>query len=1218
LTDPVTPRVNLVVGDTVGNLYIESELGRGAFGTVFLARDTLIGRLVALKVLLPREQGISEAEREAFLLEARVIASLPSTHIVTLYSVHEGAGGEWLIEMEYVDSGSLFDIVGAGNRVSGDQAVPIVRGVLSGLQAAHERGVLHRDIKPGNVLLGSDGMVKLADFGLALVAGVSILAGEVKGSLVGTPWYMAPDMFIGKEASVQTDLWATGILIYEMLMGKLPYAHEKLPALIRSVLHDPPPPLSEDLTPRFGSIVAKCLAKRPEDRARSAAQLLADLDRISRRSTVITLQPAGALDSGRLFGRTDEVQKIVAMVQGILASERAAVISIVGDAGAGKSAFLEEASIVGKPFGVGWLKISVTATSGLLRPLLAAARERVGPGGSDAALEDGLTAGSFGRAVPALRLMLQPGADLDMQSREQTLWSIENLMRGLGGKNPLSLAVDDGHLLNEDDVTLLRDLVQRLAGDRFLLIVARRPLPDGSAPVGRPEGVQAVETIHLSGLSRENVFRLLEDRAEGAKVQPRIAERIARRSAGNPLLALELFRHLQLTQAIVSDGDAWHATDSWDAQALPAGLEDLFARRLDALDQDERELLEAAAVDGVTFDGGTLAVVLEIPRMTVLRRLQKLCRQGGLVTSTEEGYHFEHPLLRDLLYQQTAAELRQLLHATLAEHLEGTAGVDPERLGTHWEQAGDFARAQPHLIAAAGQAAQRNEQRRVVELLERSRVLAGEPALDLIAHRAADLTLIAVVLATMGRQQEGEQILDLLHAAAEHTHDVTLAARVNVTRALRRHEAGELTEEDREALEVAAESLPQGREMGMAHHCLGLLARRRGDLETAERHALLSDELFVECGQEHLHAMEANALGALAEYRGDFARAEVQYAEAARAANGVGRRVSAAIATLNSVNAAITIGRLDGRRQVLKDAIGTIELEGARATAAMASTYLANLEYALGNLAEAVEVAEGAVRAARPLDAPTKLVVCLLTAAALTSAAGGLESAHAQVQEARRVAEATHFESGLAHTAAATARLHAYAGDIDGAEREALCALKTNAASGDSPEALTLEMLLLAPLGVGATVWGDARALLEAATDLHAGVRSLVDRALRGALALRSPESDSADLHAAADALSEEAVGDLRAELRVVAQWMRAEAHLRDGELENAVRAAGAARSAAALLGHVWLELGTLRYLDKIAPSSARGDRRGALLRRVTAEVADPTLRASIESAWSV
>ncbi len=1217
MTDPAAPRVDLVVGDTVGNLYLESELGRGAFGAVFLARDTLIGRPVALKVLLPREQGISEAEREAFLSEARVIASLPSTHIVTLYSVHEGAGGEWLIEMEFVDSGSLFDLVTQGDCVSADQAVPIIRGILTGLRDAHERGVLHRDIKPGNVLLGSDNLVKLADFGLALVAGVSILAGEVKGSLVGTPWYMAPDLFIGKEASVQTDLWATGILIHEMLMGELPYAHEKLPALIRAVLHNPPPPLRPDLQARFGGILAKCLAKQPEDRARSAAQLLANLDRIARRSTVVTLQPAGALGSGRLFGRTAEIGKIVATFQSVVATERAALISLVADAGAGKSALLEEASVVAKPFGVGWLPLAITPTSGLLRPLLAAARERVGPGGTDEALEDGLTGGSFGQALPVLRLMLQPGADLDVQGREQTLAAIEQLLRGIAGEFPLCLAVDDAHLLNEDDVTLLRDLTQRLASDRFLLLVARRPLPDGSASVGRPEGVQAVEAIELSAMSREDIFRLLEDRAEGAKVQPRIAERIARRSGGNPLLALELFRHLQMTKAIVSDGEVWHATAAWDERSLPAGLNELFARRLDSLDDDDRELLEAAAVDGVSFDGGTLAAVLEISRMKVLRRLQKLCRQGGLVTSTEQGYHFDHPMLRDLLYQQTAPELRQLLHATLAEHLEGEEGVESERLGTHWEQAGDLTRAQPHLIQAACHAAQRNEQRRAIELFDRSHILDDTPDLELIARHGSDFAAISGTLASVGREVDSEQVLTILNAAAERAEDATLAARVSVQRILRRHETGALDENDKSSLEVAVERLPRGRELGVTHHCLGLLARRRGDLESAERHALLADELFLELGMESQHAAQANTLGLLAEHRGDFARAEEYYAEAAQSYARLGENVNAAIATINSVNAAMTIGRLDGRRQILREAIGTIELEGARARAAMAATYLANLEYALGNVDEALDVAEGAVAAARPLDAPEQLAVCLLTAGTLLSAVGRIEMSRAYVDEAGVISERVGFETGIAHAAAARARLHAYTGDLAGAEHEILRALETNAAMGDSPEALALELLLLAPLGVGVAAWARMRALLEAATDLDEGVRVLLSRALAGALAFVDPKGPSADLHAAADTLSADSVGDLRAELRIVAHWMRAEAHRRDDDLEDAGRASNAARSAAALLGHVWLELGVLRYLDSIDPSSVRRDRRATLLRRLAAEIDDARLRETLQQAWS-
>ncbi len=1194
----------------MGNLLIETELGRGAYGAVFLARDQLIGRPVALKVLLPRGGEISDADREAFLAEARVVAGIPSPHIVTLFAVHEWDQGGWLIEMEYVDGGSLHDMITAGERFSAERAIPVVRAIFEALRAAHDRGVLHRDIKPANVLMGRDGTVKLADFGLALVTGGEAHPMESGGGIVGTPWYMAPELFRGKPASVRTDLWAMGVLVHEMLAGETPFSQNQLGALLYAITNDAPPPLPTDVAPTLGRLVSRCMAKRPEDRPKSAGDLLLDLDRMSGRMVMPTV---AALGSGRLFGRAAEVQHSLEVLSTV-ASGRAATLSIVGDPGIGKSVLLDELQLTAGPIGFVWLGVTLPKGGGLVRPLLETARGVLSPDGDADAIADRLGSGDFGRAMPILRAMLQPGADLSVQDREQAAWALEQLLHGLGKDAPLALAIEDLHEAGEDDLWLVRELTRRLSGDRFALLTTSRPLA-ALPEIDEPDGFKVVETMRLEGLSAESIARLLDDRAGGLRVQPRVAERIGRRSAGNPLMALELLRHLQTTGAITEQNDRWEVTDEWDEESLPDGLRGVLLRRIASLDADDRELLEAAAVDGVHFGGAALSAVLEIPKLKLLRRLQRVINARGLVGAADDGYRFENPLLRDTLYEETAPELREALHEALADHLESQdEPVDPERLGTHWEQAGDPTRAQSYLVAAAGAAAQRLERRRATELIDRSGVLTDEPDLDVFARHGESLHLIAMVYRDTNRATNAFALYEWLARAAEHVGDAGLAALVEVQMALTRHLTTGSTEEDRGALRRAVETLPSGRDLGMTHHVLGRIAKAAGEFEEAERQFTAADAVFEEHGLTHLHALALNALASISMRRGDFVGAEALFAEAAATSESIGRHVNAAADRFNQVRCAMYAGRIDGKREILESARRTIELQGSANQAAYAGAFLAELLYALGDLVGATRLSEEFVTNARALESDHIRTTCLVASVQYLGATGDLDAARQNLRDADT--EALDDEGLRANCRCADAALRAYSGETDAAAALLGEALRRSSDAGDSPELIASGALHLALLGVDGGVWTEALTLLDGAGDLDANIADMTRAACRGAIAYCDPGGSVGDLDAAADALTSERVGTSRAELRIVAGWFRAEAAHRRGERAAACDAAEQAASGAALLGHVWLEAGVLRYLDELAPSSVRRERRSTLLRRISTGIEADDLREAVTAAW--
>ena len=257
-------------------------LGSGGMGEVFLARDRVLGRDVALKVLRTQYAGDSEfAER--FKREARNAASLSHPNIVQVYDRGETEDGSSYIAMEYVPGGTLKEkIVGEGP-LGTREAAALGAQVAEALGAAHDRGMVHRDIKPQNVLLTDRGDAKVADFGIAR-AGSSVTISRT-GSVMGTAGYMSPEQALGKPASPKSDLYSLGVVLYEALTGELPYTADNPIAVSMKHVNEPlrpPRELDPTIPEGMNALVTRLMAKDPEDRYASSDELADDLWKISR------------------------------------------------------------------------------------------------------------------------------------------------------------------------------------------------------------------------------------------------------------------------------------------------------------------------------------------------------------------------------------------------------------------------------------------------------------------------------------------------------------------------------------------------------------------------------------------------------------------------------------------------------------------------------------------------------------------------------------------------------------------------------------------------------------------------------------------------------------------------------------------------------------------------------------------------------------------------
>ena len=284
MTEPV--RSALQPGDRVGHYQLEFQIGYGGMGQVFLARDSRLGRVVALKIIRP-ELAAEQEFRRRFEREARTISTLNHPHVCALYDIAEHEGVPYLV-MEHLEGETLHKLL-SERMLSIDEVRTIASQIASALAAAHAHGIVHRDLKPANIMVTPFG-VKVLDFGLAREAAANDPHGETAladsllttpGQVVGTPAYMSPEQVTSKPLDARSDIFSAGVIFYEMLTGSRPFQGDSGLETMAAILQSTPAPLSgrSRAIPRdLIAIVTRCLQKSPAERFASGAELLRALE----------------------------------------------------------------------------------------------------------------------------------------------------------------------------------------------------------------------------------------------------------------------------------------------------------------------------------------------------------------------------------------------------------------------------------------------------------------------------------------------------------------------------------------------------------------------------------------------------------------------------------------------------------------------------------------------------------------------------------------------------------------------------------------------------------------------------------------------------------------------------------------------------------------------------------------------------------------------------
>ncbi|MEM7248082.1 MAG: sigma 54-interacting transcriptional regulator [Acidobacteriota bacterium] len=965
----------------LGHHELLEHLGQGASGVVWKARDLRSGRLVALKVL---EVGPAGAALRRFRRGFRAAARLSHPNVVRVLESGstrlDGIERPWLT-MELVEGRTLREILDheadgwPPERNSAEwlsSRLSLLHQVAAGLAHCHSRGVLHRDLKPTNVLVGDDGQARLVDFGLARLDGPLSSLSDA-GQLIGTLAYMSPEQARGGPVDERSDVHGLGCLLHEVASGRRPFRGADLPTVLEQVLYqapDDPREANPELEPALAELTRRCLAKEPSERPSSAAEVDAELVAIAARLGVrLTSLPRDHAAPGArpvaagLVGRDSERATLRAALED--ARQGLALVAITGPSGAGKSRLLEDLRVDAELLG---LRSSSAAASPHARPLGALL---------------GILAKAVGTVPHALRhdvrLLESVLPELgDGQVHDETAATDRLRLAGAAmaviehqlSRGPQVLAVDDAQWADALSLEVLDRLLRRAATRPLLIIVVFR---DDVLP-SRPAVVRLHRTLLEHARGRELVLHPLDpdDTARlvhallGVRPSEAVTAQLHRSTRGLPHDIVEVAGELAARGAVRRD-------DAPPRLSIPVGLDlgtlsasEATRSRLSGLGESERRVVEVLAVAGPSLPAELIADVVHVDEDVVLDALETLVGQGLVLDGPgPDVVSLAHLRQREVVLEDVSSIERAALAQAVARALERTATSDEalhrvaeldltsESLDTALRTVPESARA----FASAGLHAE------AVERHEALIALAGR--LDRAAP-VASRHQRALLLAEAGRTEESVQAHAELAADAS-THDElppwsSLRYQAFALMLLSRHD---------EALEVAAGGHRTAAEAGETAACsqllsvMGTMAQLKGDVELSWQHHREAVRVGRESGDESVLTKALHNLGIAAHRDSRLPEASAALREAVTGFDRLGHATFAANSRSNLAAVLIDRGELDAARVSAREAMtvlrGAGELRGLALVlelAGRAALVMGELEEAEAQLEESLGIRE--------------------------------------------------------------------------------------------------------------------------------------------------------------------------------------------------------------------------------------------------------------------
>ena len=972
---------------TFGPYEVEGPLGRGGMGVVYAARHRETGQRVAVKTVILDDPRLTAGIRREILCLSRL--HHPGVVGIVADGVQDAV--PWYA-MELVDGRPLEELgVGGSTRQDIAPVLSVIRRLCSPLAYLHGEGVVHRDLRPANVLVRADGLPVIVDFGLT----TSFAGGGGRESLevaaaVGTLVYMAPEVLAGELADARADLYSLGCLLYRLVTGQLPYRESSVAGLIRARnAGEPAPPSSlNGGVPRdLDELVSQLLALRAEDRMgfaddvdRALFELGVDVERPPGSSRTYVYRPPFAGRDAASRRLEDDLARVD--------EGHGAVVLVTGESGVGKTRFAMEVAqrarrrgfhvIAGEcshQLGDGGKGPPLEAFRGALRAF-ADVRDHGEPSwercrGALAAYEPTLQA-----AMPAQAAARWPEAGMavrsDDEERHVVLGAIETVLRVLTRHRPLVLILDD--IQWADDLTLdtLAGIDRRLDEWRLpVLVLATFRTEEAQSSLARLASTLTCPLVELQRLDERSVAAIVEGMLALRGPAPALVSWLDRHTEGNPFYVAEYLRAAATTGLLVRDGegrwraDAILARDA-DGLALPSSLRDLLLRRLATLSPLGRQVVDLLSVIGREASSDVVRQALGVSEARWLEATQEALAKQVLHESPATTLRFIHDKLREVAHSSIDRADRATLHRRVADAMEACAPTRSDAhlaiLGHHREMAGESAKAL-RCYREAGRNARAEHALGEAERLYRAYLSLADG--DDPTTIDARIELGEHVLQVRGRTAE---------AIAEHERALASAERLGDRSRMAASLSGLawsllICGRTEESLDVHRESLDQYRAVGDASgeaHVLGSLAStlmQVGRMTEARAHYEDALRIHGETDDEDGVASVLNNLGTLCLGLGKLAEARSFYDRALAIDRRMGHlRHECTVITNLAIMEGLE-GRTEAAQSLFESALRASRESGDRRSEgnvlgnlAVLCQQLGTLEHARSLLGEAIEI----------------------------------------------------------------------------------------------------------------------------------------------------------------------------------------------------------------------------------------------------------------------
>jgi len=1053
------------IENTIGNRYqLLAKLGAGGMGVVYHAFDLLNRHPVALKRVL--NLGYVDADtlsghtqtRLALANEFQTLASLHHPHIISVLDYGFDAERNPYFTMTLLERPR--SLSAAAKDASVNQKVHLLIQTLQALAYTHRRGIIHRDLKPDNILVTEDGEVKVLDFGLALLRNTKTEDDTISGTVA----YMPPEALLGAVVDERMDLYAVGMMAYELFAGHHPFRLDNIGTLFQDILTKPVEPLQLHSHPALPSIIARLLCKEASDRYQSAQDVIAALTTAIGES--LPSESVGIRDSfltaATFIGRETEL----ALLKGALndAMEGSGSVWLIGgESGVGKSRLLNEVRTQALVSGAQVLQGQGVVEGGLAYHAWRLPLRRL-------VLSSDLTdfeVGVLEQIVPDIAELLgrsvSPVPQLEGQAGQQRLMqAIVDLFRDQ--KQPVVLILEDLQWMVES-LDVLRVLIPLTETLPLLILGDYR---NDERP-NLPDELPGAQVIRLERLTDEGIEQLSSSMLGEQGKQPHLVALLKKETEGNIFFLVEVMRALAEQAGRLSDiGRA-----TLPHHVFAGGVQQIVKRRLNRISDADRALLRFAAIAGRQIDLDLLRKLSPDTTEAQLDDWLTACTNAAVLDKMNERWQFAHDKLRAGTLSDLTEEERKVLHRKVAEALQDLHADNlPEYaavIADHYEEAGDMQAAVPWL-ERAGKHAQSSYAPEAAIRHYRTALQFSPVTADSSAERLQVLDGLGTMLNWQAQYDQAVEVFRQMATASEAAQDAMAqtqahlgvstaliyqgdfqAATVEAGIAEQVARANDLklkvaqsifvkgwnafrTGELENALSIADEvmsictALNHRPLMTQCLNMMGGIEYTLGNYERAGQHFARASGIAQELGDRGQAMALINNAGAVADGRGDYRTAFEGYQEALRIAREIGLRDAEMLYLSNLGGACLHLGDLSAAETHLTQVIMMAQTIGF---GQLSETYrfLSETQLASGNWAQAQQSALKAIELAREVESPEFLSAGWRAAGQVAATTGVTVQfdekawdARAAFAESLRIAEESKMEGERARTLAVWAQ----------------------------------------------------------------------------------------------------------------------------------------------------------------------------------------------------